>query len=94
LRKHLRKDKKTYWHIDYLLKSEKVQILQIWVIDKSIECKTAGIFNRNSLSEIVKKDFGSSDCNCLTHLFYIKNKEQTERVLEKIGLSRIREFGF
>jgi len=95
LRRHLRKDKKVYWHIDYLLKNEKVRILQIWAIQKSIECWTADIFNKKiSLSEIVKKGFGSSDCNCLTHLFYIKNKEQAERILEKIGLSRIKEFGF
>jgi len=95
LSRHLRKDKKVYWHIDYLLKNEKVRILQIWAIQKSIECWTADIFNKKiSLSEIVKKGFGSSDCNCLTHLFYIKNKEQAERILEKIGLSRIKEFGF
>jgi len=85
LRRHLRKDKKVYWHIDYLLKSEKVQISQIWVINKTIECKTVGIFNRNFVGTMVKKGFGSSDCKCLSHLFYLKDRERTEKILEKKG---------
>ena len=94
LRRHLRKDKKTYWHIDYLLKSVKTKILQIWITDKKVECQTAEVFCQNPTTEIIKKGFGSSDCKCLAHLFYIKNKEQTESILEEIGFSRIREFEF
>ena len=94
LRRHLRKDKKIYWHIDYLLQNGKVQILQIWVIQNSIECWTADVFNKNSLSEVVKKGFGSSDCNCLTHLFYIKNKEKAESILKEIGFSKIIDLDF
>lgn len=94
LRRHLRKDKKIFWHIDYLLQNGKVQILQIWVIQKSIECWMADVFNKNSLSEVVKKGFGSSDCNCLTHLFYIKNKEKVESILEEIGFSKIIDLDF
>ncbi|GAG72913.1 unnamed protein product [marine sediment metagenome] len=94
LRRHLKKDKKSFWHIDYLLKNRRTQISKIWVIPKSIECEIADVFNKEPICELVKKGFGSSDCNCLTHLFYIKNKEQTESILEKIGLSKIREFGF
>jgi len=94
LRRHLKKDKKSFWHIDYLLKNRRTQISKIWVILESIECEIAEVFCRNPITETVRKGFGSSDCNCLTHLFYIKSKEQTESILEKIGLSRIREFGF
>ncbi|MCK4240438.1 MAG: GIY-YIG nuclease family protein [Candidatus Atribacteria bacterium] len=94
LRRHLKKDKKTFWHIDYLLKNRRTQISKIWVIPKSIECEIADVFNEETTCELLKKGFGSSDCKCLTHLFYIKNKEQTESILEKIGFSRIREFEF
>ena len=94
LKRHLRRSKKIYWHIDYLLKNEKVRISQMWMIPKSIECEIADVFNKEPICELVKKGFGSSDCKCLTHLFYIKNKEQTENILEKIGFSRIREFEF
>jgi len=57
------------------------------MILKSIECETAEVFYRNTLTEIVRKGFGSSDCKCVSHLFYIKNKERIEKVLKKIGFS-------
>ncbi len=93
LRRHLKKDKKSFWHIDYLLKNRRTQISKIWVIFKSIECETADVFNEEHTCEIVKKGFGSSDCKCVTHLFYIKNKEKTKNILEKIGFSRRTESG-
>jgi Uri superfamily endonuclease len=93
LRRHLKKDKKSFWHIDYLLKDERTQISQIWMILKSIECETAEVFYRNPFAEIVRKGFGSSDCKCETHLFYIKNKERIEKFLKEIGFSRRTELG-
>ncbi len=93
LRRHLRRNEKIYWHIDYLLNNKKAQISRIWVIQKSIECKTADVFNEQPISEIVEKGFGSSDCKCLTHLFYINDKEKAEKILEKMHFSRIIEFG-
>jgi Uri superfamily endonuclease len=63
------------------------------VIQKSVECKTADIFYKEFTCDIVKKSFGSSDCKCVTHLFYIKNKEKTENILEKIGFLRRTKFG-
>ena len=93
LRRHLKKDKKIYWHIDYLLKDGRTQISQIWMILKSIECETAEAFYRNPFTEIVRKGFGSSDCKCETHLFYIKNKERIKKFLKEIGFSRRTELG-
>ena len=93
LRRHLKKDKKIYWHIDYLLKSKKTKILQIWIIDKKMECQTAEVFCQDPTTEIIKKGFGSSDCKCLSHFFYIKNKERTEKILKEIGFSRRTESG-
>ena len=34
LQRHLRKEKRIFWHIDYLLENQKAKILQIWTIDK------------------------------------------------------------
>ena len=69
LRRHLRKEKKIYWHIDYLLKSEKSKVFKVWVIKKSFECETTRIFLKYNIVDLVKKGFGSSDCRCLTHFF-------------------------
>ncbi|MBC8499107.1 MAG: GIY-YIG nuclease family protein [Candidatus Atribacteria bacterium] len=92
LRRHLRKDKKTYWHIDYLLENQKVKILQIWTIDKKVECQTAEVFYQEPITKIIKKGFGSSDCKCLTHLFFVKDKKKTEKILKKIGFSAYYSF--
>jgi len=87
LRRHLRKNKKIYWHIDYLLENKRAKILQIWTIDKKIECQTAEVFCQDSTTEIIKKCFGSSDCKCMTHLFYTKNKERVKKILKEISFS-------
>ena len=87
LRRHLKKDKKSFWHIDYLLENKKVKILQIWTIDKKMECQTAEVFCQDPTTEIIKKGFGSSDCKCLTHLFFIKDEKKTEKILREIGFS-------
>ena len=93
LRRHLKKDKKSFWHIDYLLENKKAKISQIWTIDKKMECQTAEIFCQDPTTEIVKKGFGSSDCKCLTHLFFVKNKKQIESILKEITFSRRTESG-
>jgi len=87
LQRYLRKEKRIFWHIDYLLENQKAKILQIWTIDKKMECQTAEIFYQDPTTEIIKKGFGSSDCNCLTHLFFIKDKKKTEKILREIGFS-------
>jgi Uri superfamily endonuclease len=87
LQRHLKKKKKTYWHIDYLLKKKKTKILQIWIIDKKMEYQTAEVFCQDPITEIIKKGFGSSDCKCLTHLFFIKDEKKTEKILREIGFS-------
>lgn len=62
LERHLRKDKKMRWHIDYFL--EKAEIKRIYIVEGK-ECETA---QKVGLPCI--KGFGCSDCRCLSHLFY------------------------
>jgi len=87
LGRHLKKDKKSFWHIDYLLKDERTQISQIWIIDKKMECQTAEVFCQDPTTEIIKKGFGSLDCKCLTHLFFINDEKKTEKIFREIGFS-------
>ena len=65
--RHLRKNKKLFWHIDYLLQYTKIIDIFIKSSNKKEECKLA-----NELSKDLKviNHFGSSDCGCLGHLFY------------------------
>ena len=70
VRRHLRKAKKKFWHIDYLLDDDAVRVVKVFCkeAEKSEECRIA-----RKLSEkgIAVKNFGSSDCGCVSHLFRI-----------------------
>lgn len=62
--------KKTHWHIDYLL--QKSLLIRIDLIPSSqrLECLVAQ--ELLNLSDDFIENFGSSDCNCLSHLVYLK----------------------
>jgi Uri superfamily endonuclease len=76
--RHLRQEKKIFWHIDYLLQNESVKITTYGKIisDQRIECslvqRIISIIN-DKTSYI--KNFGSSDCTCSSHL--IANHKMT-----------------
>jgi Uri superfamily endonuclease len=70
--RHLKKDKIKFWHIDYLLENKAVTIFKVlfFMAAKKAECLIGqGILERSSPI----KNFGSSDCKCVSHLFKIKN---------------------
>ncbi len=65
------KRKNFHWHIDYLRPAAvQIKALPIYT-NQDIECEMA-----NSLSDIGGRPipkFGSSDCNCSSHLFYFED---------------------
>ena len=68
-------NKNLHWHIDYLLAHINSIINHLYLIPTTErwECTIA-----NELMGITNgyiKDFGSSDCNCISHLFYTKNSD-------------------
>jgi len=72
-------NKKIHWHIDYLLANINSIINRLYLIPSTErwECIIA-----NELSDITDsyiKDFGSSDCNCLSHLYYSKNSDKIRK---------------
>lgn len=72
VKRHLRKEKKLFWHIDFLLKDENVKIIKVLflVAGKEEEC----IIAKELSSEGKPLDgFGCSDCTCDSHLFWIKD---------------------
>jgi len=78
LRRHLNTSQGSYraihWHIDYLLKAEKVSIDSIYVreSDAKIECATADAVSERG---VPMKGFGCSDCRCSSHLFRVEGCE-------------------
>ena len=81
IKRHLRKEKRKFWHIDYLLDNEATKIVKVFVkeANKTEECKTA-----KSLGEKNKaiSDFGCSDCTCKSHLFQIRDYSFLQKTMQ------------
>jgi sugar fermentation stimulation protein A len=67
IERHLRKAKKKFWHIDYLLDDDAVRIVRVFCkeAEKSKECRIARKLNEKG---VAVKGFGCSDCGCVSHL--------------------------
>ncbi|WP_407422544.1 GIY-YIG nuclease family protein [Methanobrevibacter sp.] len=72
VKRHLSKSKKLHWHIDYLLRyCEVVEV--IYNINQKVECELSKeLSKRNDYIQ----DFGCSDCECNSHLYYFKNRKE------------------
>ena len=66
------KNKKIFWHIDYLLTNKKCVITRIYLIPSlnRLECIIAKEIAE--ISDNLVRDFGSSDCECSSHLYYFE----------------------
>ncbi len=84
INRHLRKEKKIHWHIDFLLNS--AEIIKVFYRENSFkeECKISNEFKKK-LQSI--KSFGSSDCNCKSHLFY-GTYEEIIRAIQKLKMKQ------
>jgi Uri superfamily endonuclease len=74
--RHLNKDKKKFWHIDYLLPY--AQIKDIVIRRQKSECYWNNGLSKSRGSWILVKGFGSSDCQCPTHLLHFKKKPELD----------------
>ena len=70
LARHLRSQKKLYWHIDYLLRNATVKAVIYAETSQKKECLIAQALSRR-LPSI--SGFGCSDCYCLSHLFFCQD---------------------
>jgi endonuclease-3 len=66
------------WHIDYLL-VKNIEIKGFVLFKSKVEHKIARKLSKKLL--IIVKGFGSSDCNCIAHLFYSKNFKNMKELL-------------
>jgi Uri superfamily endonuclease len=69
--RHLRKKKKLYWHIDYLLKYSNIERIERFPGLKT-ECKLHKDTLKKMNGENFIEGFGSSDCSCGGHLMVLR----------------------
>jgi Uri superfamily endonuclease len=70
LRRHLKKRKKLYWHIDYLLRHAKIETIFVLETGERVECQLNSLTLSLPNAKVVVKGFGCSDCRCPSHLVY------------------------
>ena len=72
--RHLGKEKRVFWHIDYLLQSSSAKILKIFTktAKKQEECTLA---KQIAAKGKAVEGFGCSDCRCISHLIRINSHD-------------------
>ncbi len=73
INRHLSSNKKFHWHIDYLLSHATVLKVLGYVGGRKDECRLNQVTGQSANAIPIVKKFGSSDCNCVTHLYYFKD---------------------
>ena len=70
IERHLRNKKRRFWHIDYLICNDEVEVVKVFwkKAYKSEECLTAKKLLNIAIPIL---DFGCSDCRCISHLFWL-----------------------
>jgi len=71
INRHKRKNKRVFWHIDYLLKEAK--LLHALPIRSEIDLECSIAKDIINISDGYIKGFGSSDCSCVSHLYKFYN---------------------
>jgi len=86
--RHLRREKRKFWHIDYLLDNRAAEVEKILFKEaaKTEECTIAdemGQVNRAIVG------FGCSDCSCKSHLFYIEQRDFIPKGMTEIETNKL-----
>ena len=88
IERHKRKSKKLHWHIDYFL--QKAKILNDIPIITNFKRECFLVEKILQISDNFIQKFGSSDCSCISHLFYFKyNPLTNENFIDTINYYRI-----
>ena len=86
--RHLRKEKRKFWHIDYLLADKNVSVEAVIVAEtnENMECKTNHYLKSIMGAKVQVKGFGASDCrkNCTSHLLYFPEIKNADCLVQKL----------
>lgn len=86
--RHLRKEKRKFWHIDYLLANENVSIEAVVATQtkEKMECNLNSYIKSIKGAEVPVNGFGASDCRkrCGTHLVYFPEVEKADLLVQKL----------
>ena len=82
--RHCRQEKARHWHIDYL--REHVEPVGAWFLHGKIRLEhtwAKSVMRKPGVTAIA--GFGSSDCKCSSHLFYMNRKPSAAFFFKALG---------
>lgn len=85
VKRHISKEKRKFWHIDYLLGCDVAKVVQVLYkqADKMEECAVANLISK---TDEAVEGFGCSDCHCKSHLFRVETTEFLEEKLQRLNV--------
>ena len=88
LARHRRQDKRTRWHIDYVLAHARIVDVRVDESGQRLECTWARALLSRPGAQIVAPRLGSSDCACPSHLVYLQSSTgNLNRAVKSTALS-------
>ena len=83
--RHLRRQKRLRWHIDYLL--EQAEVVEVWyrLGDERCECEWAATAAGMPRAQIIAPRFGSTDCRCPAHLVFLPRRPSSTMFRRQLG---------
>ncbi len=87
--RHLRKEKRIFWHIDYLTVNRQVDVSALVKAEclTRLECRINGLLMSRLGAECTILRFGSSDCSeCPSHLLWAKDLELSVLIKKITGV--------
>ena len=89
IRRHLRQDKKTHWHIDAL--TAVAPVSEVWAVETAerLECAWADRLRAVPGTTIPAQGFGASDCACESHLLRVADPEAARAAIFAIAPGRV-----
>ncbi len=85
INRHLRKEKKLRWHIDYLLEYSQILQVYLWPGEREMECLLGAYLTRFPAMQVPIPGFGASDCKCNSHLYYSMYRPDLNNLLHLVS---------
>jgi Uri superfamily endonuclease len=89
VKRHLRKEKRKFWHVDYLLGNVATKVVEVLYeqADKTEECAIARVIGERGES---MDGFGSSDCSCKSHLFRVGDYGFLQEFMQVLDMKTVK----
>jgi Uri superfamily endonuclease len=86
--RHIQKEKRNFWHIDFLLANENatVKVVVVAQTNEKLECNLNSYIGGEERAKILVEGFGASDCraNCGSHLLFYPDITEEPVLVQKI----------